>query len=247
MPEKWREARILLFNRLTFLLLLPMAEIPRSFFPSIDLDFSAPLKCLSTENLIAVYTLLLQESQCLFLCSSGALLTEVMETLRSLLFPFDWQSLFVPRLPEAVVGECTLDGACACCCACLTMINPMTRPLGCSAGCLGAPGGYMVGVQVRRLFDSEDWKSVRSILIGSLEELQPEAYIIDLNRNVILSQSNETLGFTRVKASALLKRIPQPARKRLEDRLDRIASRYQLRCACPACPASLAPSPDCDD
>lgn len=29
----------------------------------------------------------------------------------------------------------------------------------------------MVGVQVRRLFDSEDWKSVRSILIGSLEEL----------------------------------------------------------------------------
>jgi DENN (AEX-3) domain. len=75
-----------------------------SFFPSIDLDCSAPLKCLSTENLIAVYTLLLQEHQCLFPCSSGALLTEVMETLHSLLFPFDWQSLFVPRLPEAVAG-----------------------------------------------------------------------------------------------------------------------------------------------
>lgn len=89
----------------------------------------------------------------------------------------------------------------------------------------------MIGVQVRRLFDSEDWKSVRSILIGSLEELQPEAYLIDLNRDVILAQTNETLGFTRVKSSTLLKRIPTVARKRLEDRLNRISGTFGLRCA----------------
>jgi DENN (AEX-3) domain len=41
-----------------------------------------------------------------------------METFRSLLFPFDWQSLYVPILPAALTG------------------------------CLEAPGGYMIGMAV---------------------------------------------------------------------------------------------------
>ena len=75
-----------------------------SDFPLMDVDFAGPLRCLSVENLLAVYTLMLREAKLLFVCESNTMLTEVMETLRALLFPLSWASCFVPRLPAALTG-----------------------------------------------------------------------------------------------------------------------------------------------
>ena len=77
---------------------------PARFFPQMDLDFSGPLRCLSVEKLLSVFCLMLQEAKIVFICHSNALLTEVMETLRSLLFPLSWSSCFVSRLPDALAG-----------------------------------------------------------------------------------------------------------------------------------------------
>ena len=78
--------------------------LPR-FFPPMDLDFAAPLRCLSVDRLLAVFTLMLREAKLVFLCSSNTLLTESMETLRSLLFPLKWSSTFVSRLPDELSGN----------------------------------------------------------------------------------------------------------------------------------------------
>ena len=86
----------------------------------MDLDFAAPLRCLSVDRLLAVLSLMLRESKIVFLCCSNTLLTETMETLRSLLFPLKWSSCFVSRLPDAL------------------------------SGLLEAPGGFMIGLHIDR-------------------------------------------------------------------------------------------------
>src|SRR4051812_30022303 len=52
---------------------LPVAR----YFPHMDLDFAGPLRCLSVDNLLAVFTLMLREAKMLFLCSSNTMLTDV--------------------------------------------------------------------------------------------------------------------------------------------------------------------------
>ena len=91
------------------------------FFPFMDLDFAGPLRCLSVDNLLAVFTLMLREAKILFICQSNAMLTEVMETLRALLFPLNWATCFVPRLPTELLGL------------------------------MQTPGGFMIGINVPNL------------------------------------------------------------------------------------------------
>ena len=90
-------------------------------FPHMDLDFSAPLKCLSVDNMLCVFGLMLRERKLVFTCTSDTLLTEVMETLRCLLFPLEWSSTFVSRLPDTL------------------------------RGLLEAPGGFMVGMDMANI------------------------------------------------------------------------------------------------
>ena len=91
----------------------PMAPIEFAIpnansFPLMDLDFAGPLRCLSVDNLLVVFSLMLREAKLLFVCQSNTMLTEVMETLRALLFPLTWSSCFVPRLSTALLGELLL-------------------------------------------------------------------------------------------------------------------------------------------
>ncbi|CAM9232899.1 unnamed protein product [Chrysoparadoxa australica] len=86
------------------------------WLPLMDIDFSAPFRCLSVANVLALFSLMLQESKILFLSSRAELLTQVMEAMRSLLFPLEWQSVYIPRLPYSL------------------------------SGCLECPGGFMIGM-----------------------------------------------------------------------------------------------------
>ena len=68
--------------------------------PLMDLDYEAPFRCLSLDNVLKIFTLLLMEERLLFISSSTSLLTEVTETILTLLFPFEWMSCYIPRLPN---------------------------------------------------------------------------------------------------------------------------------------------------
>ncbi|CAM9114779.1 unnamed protein product [Choristocarpus tenellus] len=94
---------------------------PDPWLPLMDIDFSAPFRCLSVHSVLTVFALMLQEAKIIFLSSRAELLTQVMEALRSLLFPMEWQSVYVPQLPYAL------------------------------AGCLECPGGFMIGMRLTKV------------------------------------------------------------------------------------------------
>ena len=91
--------------------------------PLLDLDFISIFRTLSISNILRVFTVLLREGRVLLLSSCGAVLAEVAEIFRALLFPLKWQCCFVPRLPEALLGA------------------------------LEAPGGYLIGLLTSKDID----------------------------------------------------------------------------------------------
>lgn len=92
--------------------------------PLMDLDYEAPFRCLSLDNVLKIFVLLLMEERLLFMSSSTSLLTEVTETILTLLFPLEWTSCYIPRLP-----------------------NKLTE-------ILDAPGSFLIGIYIEGTTDS---------------------------------------------------------------------------------------------
>jgi hypothetical protein len=184
-------------------------DMPRDrFFPVMDLDFAGPLRCLSVENLLNVFCLLLREAKIMFTCCSNAMLTEVMETLRVLLFPLSWSSSFITRLPDAL---CRL---------------------------LEAPGGFMIGMTVVEVSATET-DPMRYIRVGNrhyerkggwAKHLQAGTYIVDLSDNAIFcveAIARDGPVISKLKSS-LSKSLPQGPKKRIESKLQSIATKYSI-------------------
>lgn len=186
------------------------------FFPILDFDFSSPLRCLSLENLLIVFLLMLQESKLVFLCQSNTMLLETMETLRALLFPLVWASTFVSPLPDSL------------------------------SGLLGAPGGFMIGFHLddsilnnieENVTNVSPTKSNRNINANSFliermsfsQSLLNGTYIVDLSLNIISKYDNykiETL--TSSQGNQLLNILPKGPRKRLQMKLQSLAKEFCL-------------------
>lgn len=194
---------ILLISVFTFLLL--------RFFPPMDLDFAAPLRCLSVDRLLAVFALMLRESKMVFLCCSNTLLTETMETLRSLLFPLKWSSCFVSRLPDAL------------------------------SGLLEAPGGFMLGLHMFEDKENDvevveshmdkhfgDRKAVRQV--EWTHSLTAGTFIVDLSSNAVFQYEGkqEQTPLSSSAISNLVMSLPPGPRKRLQKKLQCIASEYLI-------------------
>ena len=177
----------------------------------MDLDFAAPLRCLSVDRLLAVLSLMLRESKIVFLCCSNTLLTETMETLRSLLFPLKWSSCFVSRLPDAL------------------------------SGLLEAPGGFMIGLHMFEDKENDvevseshinkhfgDRKAVRQT--QWTHSLTPGTFIVDLSSNAVFQYDGEReqipLSVTAI--SNLIQTLPPGPRKRLQKKLQLIATTYSI-------------------
>jgi len=75
---------------------------PLSSLPMMDLHFKAPFQCLRLRTVVRVFSLILTENRILFLSKRSQLLLEVIETFRSLIFPLQWSSAYIPRLPQAL-------------------------------------------------------------------------------------------------------------------------------------------------
>lgn len=186
---------------------------PLKSFSFVDLDFAAPMRCLSLENLFAILALMLQESKIIFMCSSNALLTEAMEIFRSIIFPLQWNSCFVTRLPEALHGL------------------------------LQAPGGFMIGLHIEKV----DYKSNYLCEVKHLDKqhairisqdphnsswaqsLQNGTFLVDLSDNSLHIYTNGNIELLpSSKVSNLVKMLPSSPLKRLQSKLQLIASKFQL-------------------
>ena len=63
------------------------------------LEIENLFKCLTIDQIIELYTCLLIEKKILLISKHKALLTQVMNSLISFMFPFQWKHTFIPILP----------------------------------------------------------------------------------------------------------------------------------------------------
>jgi hypothetical protein len=61
-------------------------------------------ECLSPENIISLFQMVLLERQIVFVSSQFSLLTSASETITSLLYPFSWSHVYIPLLPLPLIG-----------------------------------------------------------------------------------------------------------------------------------------------
>jgi hypothetical protein len=176
--------------------------------PFLDLDFSGPLRCLSVANMLVVLVLMLRESKMVFTCSSNNMLTEVMETLRYLLFPLNWSTTYVSRLPHSLTGL------------------------------FDALGGFMIGYNLpETACDDEtyDWIPLTEPSeTGDYDwiyELAPYTYVIDLTSNRIYVMDGSTDELTPVPVedkSLLVSTLPVHSFKRIQERLTVICRYHSI-------------------
>ena len=69
-----------------------LAPPPLASAPWLDLAFDAPFRCLGPDRLLDCLALLLEERCVLFASRVASAAAEVMECLRAMLFPLDWQA-----------------------------------------------------------------------------------------------------------------------------------------------------------
>jgi len=84
---------------------------PENGLPLLDVPLTSLVTCLSAENILSCFALLLLEEKVVMYSRSAALVVEVMESLRALLFPFDWQSCYISRLNLSLLEALEFPGA----------------------------------------------------------------------------------------------------------------------------------------
>ena len=175
-------------------------------YPFLDLDLSAPLRCLSVANMLVVFTLLLREPKMIFICQSSSMLSEVMETFRCLLFPLLWSATYVSRLPHSLTGL------------------------------FESLGGFVVGYNVLENVNSDvkhEWKPTNDGLDGVenawIADLAPSTYVVDLTGNRILQASNDQtlLPLTASERSQILALLPVHGCRRM-GRLGQICKQHSI-------------------
>ena len=72
---------------------------PRNQLPMIDFSLRPLFMLLSVENILVIFSAMCAESKICFCSSNIALLTPVIESFHSFLFPFVWQGAYIPVLP----------------------------------------------------------------------------------------------------------------------------------------------------
>ncbi|RDA82386.1 hypothetical protein CP532_1595 [Ophiocordyceps camponoti-leonardi (nom. inval.)] len=71
---------------------------------SRTVDLYALFRCLSLENVVALFEYAMAESRIIFLSSHTSMLHLACHALASLLYPFTWASIFIPVLPARLIS-----------------------------------------------------------------------------------------------------------------------------------------------
>ncbi|KAJ9149251.1 Ddenn domain protein [Pleurostoma richardsiae] len=77
---------------------------------SRNVDIYALFRCLSLENILALFEYAMSESRIIFLSSHTAMLHLACHALVNLLYPLKWASVFIPVLPARLISA--LDAPC---------------------------------------------------------------------------------------------------------------------------------------
>lgn len=188
---------------------LPMIEFQlphREYYSFLDLDFSAPLRCMSIANLLIVFALMLREARIVFVANSNNMLAETMEVLRHLLFPLTWSSTYVSRLPHSLTGL------------------------------FEALGGFLIGVNIKEnscVDDQSEWHPFNEMTDNSdfdwMDQLVTGTYLVDLTSNRIYCVEREgILPMPLADKTALISAMPAVPFKRIQEHLTKVCTSQGL-------------------
>ncbi len=79
--------------------------------PSIDFSFQQLFTCLEIDDIVDIFLLLLLERRVLFISSYYSVLTIVAESFKALLFPLEWNHVYIPILPKSDIQRVLVDEA----------------------------------------------------------------------------------------------------------------------------------------
>lgn len=82
---------------------IEIARAPPNQLPTLNFSLKPLFGVLSVANLLVVWGILMQEGRVVLLSEHVGLLTPVAEALQSLLFPLQWQGMYIPVLPFDMV------------------------------------------------------------------------------------------------------------------------------------------------
>ena len=184
---------------------LPVIEFQlphREYYSFLDLDFSAPLRCMSIANLLIVFALMLREARIVFVADSNNMLAETMETLRHLLFPLTWSSTYVSRLPHSLPGL------------------------------FEALGGFLIGVNIKEIscVDTQsEWQAINEITddpdFAWLDQLAVGTHLVDLTSNRIFCVERDgILPMPLTDKTALISAMPSVSFKRIQEQLTKVCA-----------------------
>eukprot|EP01022_Parablepharisma_sp_SALTPOND_P017582 TRINITY_DN2830_c0_g1_i1.p1 TRINITY_DN2830_c0_g1~~TRINITY_DN2830_c0_g1_i1.p1 ORF type:complete len:808 (+),score=62.07 TRINITY_DN2830_c0_g1_i1:9971-12394(+) len=71
--------------------------------PLLDINFYLLPKHFSIENAIKILNVIMLEHNVLFVCNDVEKLTPISESIMALMFPFDYQLVYIPVLPESML------------------------------------------------------------------------------------------------------------------------------------------------
>lgn len=82
---------------------LMLKQPPVNQLPLLDVDFRALPRKLSLENTIRAMNVILLERSVLFVSSDPYSLTYIIEAIMALIFPFEYQMVYIPLLPKSML------------------------------------------------------------------------------------------------------------------------------------------------
>lgn len=75
---------------------------PRINFPMLDLPLRVLFRCLSLDSILLLFEQLLMEKKVVLYSNHYSILNTVGESLRSLMYPFEWPYTYIPILPTSL-------------------------------------------------------------------------------------------------------------------------------------------------
>eukprot|EP01127_Copromyxa_protea_P010583 TRINITY_DN2581_c0_g1_i1.p1 TRINITY_DN2581_c0_g1~~TRINITY_DN2581_c0_g1_i1.p1 ORF type:complete len:1695 (-),score=294.12 TRINITY_DN2581_c0_g1_i1:195-4715(-) len=79
-----------------------MAPPLQAAFPATDFDVDLTFSLLSVENIVKIIECMVGECKIVFLSSKARLLATVTQTFLTLMWPFNWEHVFIPLLPQSM-------------------------------------------------------------------------------------------------------------------------------------------------
>ena len=188
---------------------------PPNKLPLLDVSMEPLFRTLSLSNILVIWATLLQEGKVVLACNSvetASLLTPISEAILSLLFPLQWQGIYIPVLPN---NDSVLD-------------------------ILDAPVPYLIGV-INNTEDSNSnnqmgsqnhpagvvWVDIDTdtIHLGFKENDPNQMYFL---RQQQLQGNNNNNGNSKPEEIPVLPALPQDASMRLMVELEEIVDPFYL-------------------